>query len=162
MDTITFRTVTPIFEFEFEDKSDIFDYSGSLNDASYNITLKFYPQGTETFEELVKFVAVDYRNELTAIYMHPLHSFATCYFLVINLMVPETERTVLASNSLESLQLTSAMLSALNLHSTKEIRLYNTYEFRSPPHQYTKYGKSTPNIGQTWNSLFGMSTGMLN
>ena len=69
-DTITFRSVTPLFDFAMEDGQE-FHYVGDVNSATFQVTLKKYPQGPEGFAELMKYADEHRRKALISIHIAP-------------------------------------------------------------------------------------------
>jgi hypothetical protein len=51
----TFRSITPVFEFALDPDNSVFSHVGCFENADYEITLKRFPQGPESFNELMKY-----------------------------------------------------------------------------------------------------------
>ncbi len=145
-DTVTFRTITPIFRFVTSDASP-FVHSGSYKDAEYSITLKQYPQGKESFDELMAFAEDATRNALTAIHISDEFS-TTDYFLVVDVTQPLSDDRKVASNTSETVDIETRILTALRLHSSRGVKFEKSYDFRKPPHQFSSHSISSPGARQ--------------
>lgn len=156
--SITFRSVTPIFDFEMEDGHE-FRHSGQLNDASFDVTLKKYLPGPEGFAELMEYANESQMEACRSIHMSPNGWGATEYFLVVDDTHSPTERVDTRGNSPESVLVHQAVISSLQLNTTKGIKRFNTYQFRSSPSRGS--GTSSPIITAAPFSMLGPSPSIL-
>lgn len=157
--TVTFRTITPIFSFVTSDASP-FVHSGTYKDADYSITLKQYPQGKESFAELMTFADDATQNALKSIHISD-HFHATDYFLVVDVTQPLTENRKVAVNTWETLHIETQILTALRLHSSRGVKFEKSYGFRTPPFQYSGLSTSYPNARQNRVGHLGIEASVL-
>ena len=145
-DTITFRSVTPLFKFEMEDGHE-FRYVGVANGASFAVTLRKYPPGLEGFAELVKYADERIQGSLEQIHLSPDGLIApTDYFLVADVTHPAEGLEVHAGTK-ESTDVREAVLDSLRLHATRGILRFKTYSWRSGP--FIFHGSSSPSVTQS-------------
>ena len=131
---LTFRYLTPIFNFEPLE----FSHSGTYKDATYSIVLKQYEQGPASFAELTKYAREESKKRLQSLHLSGDHSWGgTDIFLIVDVIQPLTEDRRVASNTVEVNGMHESILSALRLHSTKGITYELTYHFRHP---HTEFG----------------------
>lgn len=145
-DTITFRSVTPLFNFQMDDGQE-FRYHGDVNGASFEVTLKKYPAGPESFAELVKYADVKRQKSLEQIHLSPNGLIKPAdYFLVADVTHPAKGLEVHA-NTKESVEVAQAVLDSLRLNTTKGIIRFKTYLWRSVPDTF--HGSSSPSVTQS-------------
>jgi len=151
MSDITFRYITPIFNFEVVE----FSHSGTCNDATYTIELKKVKQGAEGFAELAKYAKDD--TPLQQIHLSETMQQPTDIYLIIDVIHPFDEDLLVAGNTNEILEIHQSILSALQLHSTNGLYYEKTYQF-TPDHRLLSgsIGYSSPLTRQRrWSHLGG-------
>ena len=127
MNKITFRSITPAFEFALEPEESVFSHSGKYENADFDITLRRFPHGQESFDELMKYS--HHKDKHTSIHLPPgWLGKPTYYFLVIDV---NQEALEVAGNTKESNEIGRCILDALRLVSSKGFKHYQTYNFTS-------------------------------
>lgn len=129
MDKIVFRSITPLFE--FIQGATEFSHSGTLGDAEYKIYIRKLSPGPENFEVLTKYADSDIKDSLYGIHLGDFHS-STDYFLIIEVFQPNFEKYETSSNTTESVNISSAIINAINLCSTSGVRTEKSYSYRFP------------------------------
>lgn len=133
-ETITFRSVTPLFNFVMEEGVE-FRYEGRLNNVEFAVTLKRYPPVPESAEELMKYADERERQHLNGMHMAPPgHSGfpPTEYFLVADFTHPAKGLEV-HGNTYESVFVNQAVLDSLRINASKGIVRFTSYHWRSVP-----------------------------
>jgi hypothetical protein len=134
--TVTFRSVTPLFNFEMEEGQE-FHHTGQLNTSTFNVTVKKYPSSPDGFLELTKYAVDDQRKSLTSIHIAPNHLFVPAdYFVVVDVTQPISEGLETRGNTTESVMANHAILDSLRLNASKGIDRFNTYHWREPQALY--------------------------
>lgn len=140
MKTITFRSITPVLRFEFEQDDIEFSHSGQFREAMYSIRMKKYERGTPDFEDLMKYAEPYYRLGVVPVYC----DVPSTYGLVVDVSQPLTDELELCSDSPESTQITRTILTSLRLHASKGLQYDLTFLTRSPPHPVGGHTISRP------------------
>lgn len=135
VDEITFRSITPIFNFEFEHDDTEFSHSGEFKKVRFYISLKRYKKTKVGFpDELMKYVDEHYRREPISTHAPDHYPHNTDYFLVVDATHPYTDGLKFKKLSHESSIFQNSIIRSLRLHCSKGLLFYQTYHLRSIPH----------------------------
>lgn len=149
MQKIHFRTITPIFNFSFENEEYIYNKEGSFHGIDYTVTIKKYGYGETEYNNILGGLADNFTYEaLTSIHMQQGYG-ATDYFITCDLFYESTPETISYQNTKETNTIANALVTALNIVSTKGINSSKTYILRypySPLHYTNKNNKSSVQI----------------
>ena len=154
-----FYSITPLFKFKLEPNTSVLSYTGTHKDAQYEIKIVNPKSGSTFFEELMPWADEKTVESCKQIHLPPgMLGGAADFFLTIDVEHKDTKKLKVAANTLESVEIGSAMLDALRLVSSKGLLYYNTYHFRSIP-----IGRSTgsPLIDQYIFSRLGSGPSVL-
>ena len=158
-DSVTFRSVTPLFRFEMED-GQVFHYSGVINGATFEVTLKKIPPGLEGFTELMRYADEGVKTSLTSIHMAPEGLFpAAEYFVVVDLTYSPATGLEKHGGTPESALINRVILESLRVNASKGIDRFNTYHWREP--QNIGHGISSPLLRPSLFSLLGSGSSVL-
>lgn len=131
-DTVTFRSVTPIFRFEMEDGQE-FHHAGELNNATFQITVKKFLPGPDGFSELTEYADENQKKALTSIHMSPEPLFPPAdYFVVVDVTHSPQAGLETHGNTRESVVVNQAILDSLRFNSSLGIDRFNTYHWKEP------------------------------
>ncbi|MGD1818798.1 MAG: hypothetical protein ACPKOI_02800 [Pleomorphochaeta sp.] len=146
MDYIQFRTITPIFNFSFDDENLIYKKKGIYHGVKYSIELKKY--GKKEYNKILGGLADDYSyKNLTSIHMEEGYG-ATDYFMTCDLFYENTNIVKESLNTLETNTISSALVTSLNIVSSYGINYKTTYILRKP-YISAHYSNTNKKIGAT-------------
>ncbi len=132
MEPIQFRTITPIFNFSFDDETFIYNKNGFYRGIKYLITIKKYDRGEKAYNNILGGIADEFAyNNLNSIHMFQGYK-VTDYFVTCDLFYEDSSSVGESQNTIETNNLVSALLSALNIVSTYGINSKKTYILRKP------------------------------
>lgn len=158
------RSITPIFNFKFDEEDIEFTFLGKYNDSDYSITLKnFGPISLAEINKLenedsnwnllLKYVGTLFNTPQRSIYFRGL---TARYFLIVNVrhqksVLLKDDELRIFEESPSSPQLhyiTENFLHSLNLHSPKGISFERIYSFHIPFQKIENYQSeyNLPNI----------------
>jgi len=145
MTEITFRSITPVHNFAFEQDDIQFLHSGNYKSATYSASLKKYERTTAGFHELMRGADEWAREHLVLMYTG---AEGASYYLVVDIAQPLGDGLKVPGNTFESMRIPNVMIDTLRLHSSKGLLVEQTYQFQlqnsedmftswSMPSQYT-------------------------
>lgn len=152
MDRITFRSITPVFRFRFDQDDAEFLQGGKFRDTTYGIVVKKYISDTADFDELIDWSP--HYSVLASVF----RSTPPTYGVVVDVSQGLTTRLELGSDSGESRRVTRAILDALRLHASKGLPHDRTYLLRHPPHPMSGLASAHCPVNQYRLSHLGISS----
>lgn len=153
MALMTFRSVTPVFNFGGLEPGSEYRTHGRFHGADYEVLFQRMPQGPGGFRRLTKGASPGAKERLTSLHVHD--AFGIANHVVVIDVAYDLSRMSRAEgrdfrnrgNTRESATLERAVRDALRLHSTAGLLVDRSYEW-SWPRQYTGSSSSSRLIPQ--------------